>query len=130
YGEDGSIQEVLALLGVPFVGAAAEACRFAFDKPVAKAVAHAAGLATPASVTLPKETFHDLGATAVVERIVTTLGLPLFVKPARGDGGGGPGARHYVPGPAGHSGRPGKLNDGRRGPAAAVACTPSPGGRG
>ena len=84
YGEDGSIQEVLALLGVPFVGATADACRFAFDKPVAKAVARAAGLATPASVTLPKETFHDLGATAVLERIVATLGLPLFVKPARG----------------------------------------------
>jgi D-alanine--D-alanine ligase len=47
-------------------------------------VIHAAGLATPASVTLPKETFHDLGATAVLERIVATLGLPLFVKPARG----------------------------------------------
>jgi D-alanine-D-alanine ligase len=84
YGEDGSIQEVLALLGVPFVGATADACRFAFDKPVAKAVARAAGLATPASVTLPKETFHDLGAAAVLERIVATLGLPLFVKPARG----------------------------------------------
>jgi D-alanine-D-alanine ligase len=84
YGEDGSIQEVLALLGVPFVGASADACRFAFDKPVAKAVARAAGLATPPSVTLPKETFHDLGATAVLERIIATLGLPLFVKPARG----------------------------------------------
>jgi D-alanine-D-alanine ligase len=84
YGEDGSIQEVLALLGVPFVGATADACRFAFDKPVAKAVVRAAGLATPASVTLPKETFHDLGATAVLERIVDTLGLPLFVKPTRG----------------------------------------------
>jgi D-alanine-D-alanine ligase len=84
YGEDGSIQEILALLGVPFVGATADACRFAFDKPVAKAVARAAGLATPASVTLPKETFHDLGAAAVLERIVATLGLPLFVKPTRG----------------------------------------------
>jgi D-alanine-D-alanine ligase len=84
YGEDGSIQEVLALLGVPFVGATADACRFAFDKPVAKAVARAAGLATPSSVTLPKETFHDLGAAAVLARIVATLGLPLFVKPARG----------------------------------------------
>ena len=84
YGEDGSIQEILALLGVPFVGAAADACRFAFDKPLAKAVVRAAGLATPPSVTLPKETFHDLGATAVLERIVATLGLPLFVKPARG----------------------------------------------
>lgn len=84
YGEDGSIQEVLTLLGVPFVGATADACRFAFDKPVAKTLVRAAGLSTPPSVTLPKETFHDLGASAVLERIVATLGLPLFVKPARG----------------------------------------------
>ena len=83
-GEDGSIQEVLTLLGVPYVGALPDACRFAFDKPVAKAIARAAGLATPASVTLPKETFHDLGAGTVLDRIVATLGLPLFVKPARG----------------------------------------------
>jgi D-alanine-D-alanine ligase len=83
-GEDGAIREVLGLLGVPFVGATADACRLAFDKPVAKALAAAAGLATPESVTLPRETFHDLGAGAVLERIVAKLGLPLFVKPARG----------------------------------------------
>ena len=83
-GEDGSIREVLALLGVPFVGATADASRFAFDKPTAKAVVRSAGLLTPESVTLPRETFHDLGASAVLERIVATLGLPLFVKPARG----------------------------------------------
>ena len=53
-GEDGSIQEVLTLLGVPYVGALPDACRFAFDKPTAKAIARAAGLATPASVTLPR----------------------------------------------------------------------------
>jgi len=83
-GEDGSIQEVLTLLGVPYVGSPPGACRMAFDKPVAKAIARSAGLATPASVTLPKETFHDLGASAVLDRIVSTLGLPLFVKPSRG----------------------------------------------
>jgi len=83
-GEDGSIQEVLTLLGLPYVGALPDACRFAFDKPAAKAIARAAGLATPPSVTLPKETFHDLGAGTVLDRIVATLGLPLFVKPARG----------------------------------------------
>jgi len=44
----------------------------------------AAGLTTPRSVTLPKETCHDLGTRAVLDRIVTTLGLPLFVKPTRG----------------------------------------------
>jgi D-alanine-D-alanine ligase len=83
-GEDGSIREVLALLGVPYVGSTANASRFAFDKPTAKAVVRSAGLRTPESVTLPRETFHDLGASAVLERIVATLGLPLFVKPARG----------------------------------------------
>jgi D-alanine-D-alanine ligase len=83
-GEDGSIQEVLTLLGVPYVGAPPDACRFAFDKPVAKAIARSAGVATPPSVTLPRETFHDLGASAVLDRIMATLGLPLFIKPARG----------------------------------------------
>jgi D-alanine-D-alanine ligase len=83
-GEDGAIREVLGLLGIPYVGSAAHACRLAFDKPVAKALVAAAGLTTPESVTLPRETFHDLGAGAVLERIVAKLGLPLFVKPARG----------------------------------------------
>jgi D-alanine-D-alanine ligase len=83
-GEDGAIREVLALLGVPYVGSTAHACRLAFDKPVAKTLAARAGLVTPESVTLPRETFHDLGAAAVLDRIVARLGLPLFVKPTRG----------------------------------------------
>lgn len=83
-GEDGAIREILGLLGIPYVGSTARACRLAFDKPVAKALVAAAGVATPESVTLPRETFHDLGAATVLERIVAQLGLPLFVKPARG----------------------------------------------
>lgn len=83
-GEDGAIRSVLELLDVPYVGAGPDACRVAFDKPTAKAVVRSVGLRTPDSVTLPKETFHDLGATAVLDRIVARLGLPLFVKPARG----------------------------------------------
>lgn len=83
-GEDGALQEILALLGIPHVGAAASASRLAFDKPVAKTIARNAGLAIPASVTLTKEIFHDLGAAAIMRRIVATLSLPLFVKPSRG----------------------------------------------
>lgn len=83
-GEDGAVRDVLELLDLPYVGAPPDACRIAFDKPTAKAVVRASGLVTPRSVALPKETFHDLGAAAVLERIVGRLGLPLFVKPARG----------------------------------------------
>ncbi|PZG22400.1 D-alanine--D-alanine ligase family protein [Nonomuraea aridisoli] len=83
-GEDGAIRSVLELLDVPYVGAGPDACRVAYDKPTAKVVIRSVGLHTPESVTLPKETFHDLGATAVLGRIVERLGLPLFVKPARG----------------------------------------------
>jgi len=83
-GEDGAIREVLGLLGVPYVGSVASACQMAFDKPTAKAIATGAGLATPPSVTLPRETFHDLGAAAVIDLIVAKLGLPLYVKPSRG----------------------------------------------
>src|ERR1035437_9283589 len=83
-GEDGAIREVLGLLGVPYVGSVASACQMAFDKPTAKALVTAAGLTTPQSVTLPRETFHDLGATAGIDLIVAKLGLPLYVKPPRG----------------------------------------------
>ncbi|GII84777.1 D-alanine--D-alanine ligase [Sphaerisporangium siamense] len=83
-GEDGAIRSVLELLSVPYVGAAPDACRIAFDKPTAKTVVRSVGVRTPEAVVLPKETFHDLGASAVLARIIDRLGLPLFVKPSRG----------------------------------------------
>ncbi len=83
-GEDGALRQVLDLTGVPYVGSTPDACRVAWDKPAAKAVLHAAGLSTPPSVTLPHATFRELGATAVLDRIVSHLGLPLMVKPSRG----------------------------------------------
>ncbi|MDT7548740.1 MAG: D-alanine-D-alanine ligase [Actinomycetota bacterium] len=83
-GEDGALRQVLELAEVPYVGSTPDACRSAWDKPTAKAIALAAGLTTPRSVTLPHATFRELGATAVLDSIVSHLGLPLMVKPARG----------------------------------------------
>ena len=93
-GEDGAIREVLGLLGMPYVGSVASACQMAFDKPTAKALVTAAGLTTPPSVTLPRETFHDLGAAAVIDLIVARLGLPLYIKPSRGGSALGAGPVH------------------------------------
>lgn len=83
-GEDGALQEVLALLGVPHVGSTAPACRLAFDKAVAKSVVASAGLSTPDALALPAETFRELGAASMMDALVSQLGLPLVVKPTRG----------------------------------------------
>jgi D-alanine-D-alanine ligase len=83
-GEDGAIASVLELLGVPFVGSGAAACRQAFDKAVAKTVVAAAGVATPVAVALSHSTFRDLGAGALLDAVADRIGLPLVVKPNAG----------------------------------------------
>ena len=83
-GEDGAVRSVLDLVGVQYVGSPPEACRVAFDKPVAKTVVASAGIRTAPGVTLPAETFRELGAAAVMAGLVDRLGLPLVVKPAKG----------------------------------------------
>lgn len=83
-GEDGALREVLELLELPYVGSVPDACRRAWAKPVAKAALRAAGLATPPAVVLPRETFRELGAAAVLDALVQRLGLPVFVKPTQG----------------------------------------------
>jgi D-alanine-D-alanine ligase len=86
-GEDGSLRGVLDLCQVPYVGCDARAARLAWDKPSAKAVLREAGIPTPDWVALPHDRFSELGAVAVLERIVDRLGLPLMVKPAQGGSG-------------------------------------------
>lgn len=83
-GEDGAVRDVLDGLRIPYVGSGPDACRLAFDKPVAKALLRDAGIATPASVALPHSTFRELGASAVLDALINAVGLPAVVKPARG----------------------------------------------
>lgn len=83
-GEDGALRALLASAGIPFVGAEADGARLAWSKPTAKTLATYAGVRTPASVTLPKEAFRELGATSVLETLRNHLGKPLVVKPAQG----------------------------------------------
>ena len=82
-GEDGALREVLALLGVRFVGSRAEACRLAFDKSVATPLVRLAGVATPDQVALPHDMFRELGAASLVRALGQRIGFPMMVKPAR-----------------------------------------------
>lgn len=83
-GENGAVQTVLEMLGIPYVGTDARACRRAWDKPTAKAELARAGLRTPEWVVLPHATFRELGAQAVLDALVAKLGLPLMLKPDQG----------------------------------------------
>jgi D-alanine-D-alanine ligase len=83
-GEDGALRDVLEALNIAYVGSRPAACRLTWDKPVAKALVEAAGISTPAGMALSHATFRELGAPALLESVIDSLGLPLAVKPARG----------------------------------------------
>ena len=83
-GEDGSLREVLDVAGYKTVGSPSAAARIAFEKPIANQVAAAAGVFVPKSIVLPQEAFKSLGATALLDSAISSIGLPMVVKPSHG----------------------------------------------
>jgi D-alanine-D-alanine ligase len=77
YGEDGSLQSMFELFGLPYVGSGVLASALAMDKEFTKKVLRAEGITVADEVVLrgPHDTVAD------VDR--ARLGLPVFVKPAR-----------------------------------------------
>ncbi|WP_333768823.1 D-alanine--D-alanine ligase family protein [Streptomyces sp. IBSBF 2435] len=86
YGEDGTLQGLLELSGVPYVGAGVLASAVGMDKEYMKRIFTSFGLAVgPYTVVRPREWEQDPGA--VRDRLIgfaAEHGWPLFVKPARG----------------------------------------------
>ena len=82
WGEDGTIQGMLELAGVRYVGAGVLASAVSMDKAYMKVVLAAAGLAVLPSFTVTERDWSR-DQTGVRER-AEALGFPLFVKPARG----------------------------------------------
>ncbi|HEX5609998.1 MAG TPA: D-alanine--D-alanine ligase [Solirubrobacterales bacterium] len=83
-GEDGTAQELLEILGVPFTGPGVAACARCIDKVLAKNTIREAGLPTPDWVAFNQTAFRELGAANALGRLEQTLGFPLVVKPSRG----------------------------------------------
>jgi len=82
-GEDGTVQRLLELLGIPYTGTPPLACELTFDKVLAKEMLDAAGVATPPWAAVQEDALRDLAAGPVLPRIVERTGLPLVVKPSR-----------------------------------------------
>jgi D-alanine-D-alanine ligase len=83
-GEDGTIQSLLDLIGLPYTGPDALASAIAWNKPIAQGLYERHGVAVPARVALSQQAFREMGASAAVDRIAGSLGTPLVVKPATG----------------------------------------------
>jgi D-alanine-D-alanine ligase len=77
-GEDGTIQGVLELANIAYVGTGVLGSAVAMDKGVAKQVLHANGIPQPKYVSLREAHVND----AALLHAADTLGLPVFVKPA------------------------------------------------
>lgn len=75
FGEDGTIQGALELMGLPYTGSGVMASALAMDKWRTKLIWQAAGIQSPR--------YALLQADSDFEQVAETLGLPLIVKPAR-----------------------------------------------
>jgi D-alanine-D-alanine ligase len=83
-GEDGTAQELLEILGIPFTGPGVAACARCMDKVLAKHEFVAAGVPTPDWFAFNETAFRELGAADALSGIEERLGFPLVVKPSRG----------------------------------------------
>ncbi|MDY6049786.1 MAG: D-alanine--D-alanine ligase family protein [Corynebacterium sp.] len=81
YGEDGTIQGLLELNDLPYVGSGIIASACGMDKQFTKKILREAGLPTGRERVLSPQ---DTPSLAELAAIVAELGLPLYVKPARG----------------------------------------------
>jgi D-alanine-D-alanine ligase len=72
-GEDGTIQAVLDMLGIPYTGSGIYASALTMDKLAAKRILLGSGIPTPS--------FMELNSEDDCKRLIDELGLPVFVKP-------------------------------------------------
>lgn len=82
YGEDGTVQGLAEFFQVPYAGCGIYASAIAVDKVLTKKMLQAAGIPTTEFLAIHKEAYTQ-NAGAVEKQIQETLGLPVFVKPAR-----------------------------------------------
>ena len=89
YGEDGTIQGLLEMMNVPYVGCGVLASAACMDKHYTKVLLNAAGIATAPGITLDARSFDDSdgfasdAAAIMAEVEAAGLRYPLFVKPSR-----------------------------------------------
>ena len=81
-GEDGTIQEILELLNIPYTGPGVYSNILSFDKIISKQIFMDHNIPTPPFYFLNESSFRELGTSKLLPIIIKKLGLPLVVKPS------------------------------------------------
>jgi D-alanine-D-alanine ligase len=81
-GEDGTVQELLEILGVPYTGSGVPACVRAMDKVLTKHLLRRHGVPTPDFFAFNQTAFRELGAADALPAIEERLAFPIVVKPS------------------------------------------------
>ena len=81
-GEDGTVQELLDITGIPYTGSGVLACIRSVDKVLTKHLLLEAGLPTPEFFAFSETAFKELGARDALPAIEERLAFPIVVKPA------------------------------------------------
>jgi D-alanine-D-alanine ligase len=81
-GEDGTVQELLEVMGIPYTGSGVSACIRAADKVLAKHAMRDRGIPTPDFFAFNETAFRALGAAQALPAIEERLDFPIVVKPA------------------------------------------------
>jgi D-alanine-D-alanine ligase len=81
-GEDGTIQELLEILGLPYTGSGVPACARAMDKVLTKHLLDEHDVPTPEFFAFNQTAFRELGAADALPAIEERLAFPIVVKPS------------------------------------------------
>jgi D-alanine-D-alanine ligase len=81
-GEDGTVQELLEVMGIRYTGSGVSACIRASDKVLAKHAMRDHGIPTPDFYAFSETAFKELGAAQALPAIEERLQFPIVVKPA------------------------------------------------
>jgi len=82
FGEDGTVQELLEILDIPYTGPGVFSSAIGFNKALSKEIFLRESIPTPPFFVLSEATFQEMGALHALAAVGEKLGFPLVVKPA------------------------------------------------
>jgi D-alanine-D-alanine ligase len=82
-GEEGTLQDLLEILKIPYTGSSASSSSLCFDKHRLKSLLKRSEIDTPEWYSFTKSSFTQFSAAEIIPNVIKNISLPLVIKPAR-----------------------------------------------